>query len=685
MKKITCLLMILMGPAAFLAAITITPSSATINVAGQITATLSCVYGISGTMDWGDGSALWSGIDSNFSYPTPQTHTYRNPGTFTLHFHRLSASGCPQDEYATLRVLENRSVSVSPLSPSVGQTATFTAANFQTPDNITWNMGDNTVYANRGTTITHTFAKSGQYLVRAFDWNGNTKTTPVSLTVTVNDAQPMILYSPAAPRVDQEVAIQALNMNSDSVKWNFGDGSQPQVLSPAVAHRYQKEGTFTITARAGEQPTVSRPITILPENRSLAVSASEARADEPVTVTAVNFRGPQVLWDFGDGSTAATAPAATAAARIGAFSGPFSVSHAYKIPGTYTVTARDENGASAKRFTVPVRILGISDQVNLELAELTLDNGKYYKVVPRNSKSIRARLRMKMRGTGIVSGYWIVNGHPAYFFSETVYQGQIKAILTPEVPGLPAFDPGLNTITVQLTRPANGGAVFPTLRYYVLPYENVIAVLAPKDGAILKEDEEAVFSWERALGGSRYQIAFAALFPLLRNEEGVAWRECPESLRYTADAETWAAIPRNSWTYWKVRALDGAGNTVAESEVQEMKVIVPGAQVGIEKITDLDGRPAAVGPGYAAARAERLLVHGLLTYPAEAEYLVLRVYAGGELIDQLLFRDVARGVPRPFETSVPNPGGETLVTFQVLKSSSPSVLVGYQELRLKKD
>ena len=76
---------------------------------------------------------------------------------------------------------------------------------------------------------------------------------------------------------------------------------------------------------------------------------------------------------------------------------------------------------------------------------------------------------------------------------------------------------------------------------------------------------------------------------LLRNEEGVAWRECPESLRYTADAETWAAIPRNSWTYWKVRALDGAGNTVAESEVQEMKVnrsILPISCVRTKEQTD---------------------------------------------------------------------------------------------------
>lgn len=679
MRKIIASLAALIGLVVPLAAAIITnPTGSAFYVGNSIGFMTTCSSYLTCHWYWGDGTSLLNQTDDTYSY---RYHTYRSPGTFTVHVHRVTSGTpppCGLDEYLSITIRENRSLTASPAVASAGAPVTFTAVNFNTPKNILWDMGDSTVYANRGTTLTHTFAKGGQYLVRAFDWNGDTQTTPVSLTVTVSEERPMIVYSPEAPRVDQEVAIQALNFKADVIKWNFGDGSRPQTLSPAVAHRYMKDGTFTITAHAGAQPAVSRPITILPENRALAASTDEARVDEVVTVTAINFRGPQVLWDFGDGSTTASAS--------GAFSGPVSVSHAYKLPGNYTITARDENGASAKLFLTSVRILGISDLVNLELAEITLDNGKYYKVVPRNSKSIRAQLRLKMRGTGIVSGYWIVDGHPAYFFSETAYQGQVKTVLTPEVPGLPAFDPGLHTITAQLTRPAGEGAVFPTLRYFVLPYENVIATLFPKDGAVLKEDEEAVFSWERALGGSRYQIAFGnTLSTLLRNEDGILWRECPETLRYAPDAETWATIPRNEWTYWKVRALDSAGATLAESGVQEMKVIVPGAEVGIEKVTDLDGRPVAIGPGFATDRAERLLVHGRLTYPAEAEYLVLRVYAGGELIDQLLFRDVARGVPRPFETSVPNPGGETLVIFQVLKSSSPSVLVGYQELRLKKD
>jgi PKD repeat protein len=689
MKKIFFFASILAGLVLTLLATIITdPASGTINVGASIGAQIDCLDYVACNMFWGDGTVT-GGNDDDF-YFNFRYHVYRNPGTFTMHFRRYSGpdSFCPLNEYKTVIVRETRSITMSPEKPSVGQVVRFTAVGFKTPGDITWDMGDGKTYKHNKSSITHTYAKAGKYTVRAFDWKGDTTTTPVSLAITVAEPMRMITFMPAAPRVDQEVSLQAVNFASASIDWNFGDGTPQQTYSPAVAHRYQNPGAFIITAveHGMNLAPATQAISILPENRSLSLSAQEARADEPITVTAVNFRGPQVLWDFGDGSTASGPGTMARAGRAGGISGPTTMTHAYRLPGSYTITARDENGASQKTFKAQVKILGISDQVNLEIAEIVLDNGKYYKVVPRNSKNIRALLRMKMKGTGIVSGYWVVDGQPFQFFNETVFQGQIKTIPTPEIPGLPVFDPGMHTITMQLTRPAGEGVVFPTLRYFVLPYENEIAVLAPKDGAIIKEDEVATFAWESALGGSYYQVAFASgIFPLMRNDESLAWHDCPERLRFTPDAETWKSIKRNEWTYWKVRAMDSGRLIMAESGVMEMKIIVPGAKIGIERITDLDGNGIAIGGGLASTRAERVLVHGGLTYPAEAEYLVLRVYANDTLVDQLLFRDVKQDEKRAFETSVPNAGPECRVVFQVLKSSSPSMLIGYAELMLKRE
>ena len=686
MKKTFLTILIMTGLMVTLLATIITnPSSGTVNVGQNIGARVDCLEYCNVNMFWGDGT-LTGAMNEDF-YTSFRYHAYRNPGTYTMHFRRypFSTPSCPQDEYRTVTIVEHRFITISPSQPAVGQPLTFTGVNFLTPTDITWDMGDGTTYAHRTNIITHTYKKPGQYTARAFDWEGNTKTTPVSLAVALTRS---IQFSPPMPRVDEPVNIQAVGFQSDAIDWSFGDGTPPATYSAAVSHRYQNPGVFTITAKehnvAGIAPE-SKAITILPENRSLSLSATEARPDEPVTVTALNFRGPQVLWDFGDGSTASGPGTVAGFGGRAGIIGPTTMTHVYSRPGNYTISARDESGASEKRFQAVIGIIGICDQVNVELAEITLDNGKYYKVVPKNSKNIRAQLRMKMRGTGIVSGYWIVDNQPYQFFNETVFQGQIKTITTPEIPGLPVFNPGMHTITVQLTRPADG-IFFQTLRYFVLPYENEIVTLGPRDGAIIKEDEITSFSWESALGGSHYQIAFAnSLFPLLRNDPELQWLECPDRFRFAPDAEVWNSIRRNHWTYWKVRAMDSGKSIVAESGIQEMKIIVPGAKIGIQKITDMDGKPVVIGTGFTATRAEQVLIHGSLFYPAEAEYLIVRVYAGDELVDQLLFRDMRKDETRFFETSVANSGKESRVTFQVLKSSSPSVLVGYEELTLKKE
>lgn len=668
------------------AAIHFSPESGIINVGQALGFHFDCNDDNRVNIYFGDGSVLLS-VSPNvdmFAY-----HTYRNPGTFTFHKRLIPTvtPSCLFDEYRTVTVLENRTLTLDPAVPAANQTVTFSAGNFNTPTDLSWDFGDGTLLTHQGATLTHAYAQAGAYTLRVYDWNGNRKTTPVSMTVTVATPTRQIVYTPELPRVDQEILFQAANFRINTIDWNFGDGALLANVSAAVAHRYQNPGTFTVSAIEHGYTSIApatRAITVLPDNRSLSLSSPEVQVNESLTVTAVNFRGPLVQWDFGDGSTA-TAPVPVAA-RPGAFPGPLVISHVYVRGGNYKITARDENGASAKSFAAAVRVLGISDSLALEIAEITLDNGKYYQVVPRNSKAVRAQLKLKMRGTGIVSGYWIVDGQPSYFFNETAYQGQVKTIPTPEVPGLPTFDPGMHTITLQLTRPALDLAVFPTLRYFVLPYENIIALLGPGDGAVLKEDEAANFSWERALGGSRYQIAFSgSLFPLLRADADLAWRECPNQTRYAPDAETWRAIGRDRWTFWKVRAVDSAGVVVAESGIREMKVIVPGAKISIRRISDMDGHDIAAGANEVATRADRLLVQGTLTYPAAAEYLVLRVYAGGELVDQLLFRDMRQGEERAFETSLANPEGGSRVAFEVLKSSSPSVLVGYEELRLRRE
>jgi PKD repeat protein len=596
------------------------------------------------------------------------THTYQAAGRYTVKVYDYYGDDA---DPVVLRInvrMPDRGITYSPAQIFAGAPVQFNAVNFLSDQND-WNFGDGTTLTG-GISVTHVYNNAGTYTVTAKESNSNYN--PVQVVVTVQQPNRIIDLWPRSPRVDQLMSFEARNFLTNSIDWNFGDGTIMTGASTTVTHRYQNPGTYTVSAKDSSinHTPVTITFSVAEENRYITVSPPEVRTNETVTVMAFNFRGDFIWWDFGDGTQR---------------SGGHSETHQYRRAGTYTISAQDENGESQKKFTQQVIVRGIDDQVNLEIAEVRLDNGKYYKIVPKNSKNIRALLRMKMRGTGIVAGHWIVDGHPFEFFSEVAYQGQVKEIYTRLVPGLPTIDPGIHTITLQLTRPADIPVTFPVLKYFVLPHENIVKTLTPPDGFVAKEKEIPEFSWEEPKGASKYQVAFTNyLYTFMGEGTGISWIDVGTKLTYTPDLETWNRISRNRWTYWKVRALDTNNNVVAESDIQDIKVVIATAEISLDKVTDLEGNEIAISGSGVTTSTDDLLVHGSIEYKGDSEFLVLRVYVDDELTDQLLFRDVKKNDKRYFETSIPNKKKMSRIQFKVLKTSSPAVIIGIKGLILRK-
>ena len=361
------------------------------------------------------------------------------------------------------------------------------------------------------------------------------------------------------------------------------------------------------------------------------------------------------------------------------------MTHTYTRPGTFTIKARDENGESAKEFTAVVTVIGIDDTVNLEIAELSFDSGKYYKVVPKHSRGNRALLKMKFRGTGIISGYFLVDDHPIEQFTRIANQGELIKIYSSPIPGLPTINEGIHMVSVRLLRPDNVVLNFPVLKYFVLPYENTIKILTPADSFVTKEKEVPKFTWKEPRGGTRYKITFSNyLYPLLQNTGKTGWIDLKLAREYTPGKEVWDKITRNKWTYWKVRSYDNVGNILAESDILNIKVIIATADIKIAKITDLDAREIRVTKDTVYTPKNNLLVHGSLHYGGNSKYIVLRVYQDNLLVDQLLFRDIKKGDKLPFKTSLQNIGKTSRVMFKVLKTSSPALVIGIKGLVIKK-
>jgi hypothetical protein len=219
----------------------------------------------------------------------------------------------------------------------------------------------------------------------------------------------------------------------------------------------------------------------------------------------------------------------------------------------------------------------------------------------------------------------------------------------------------------------------------VLPYELTVKPLTPTDGFVAKENEIPEFSWEAARGANKYQVTFSNhLYPIMSDTASLKWIDVGTSLTFTPGKQTWNNIERNRWTYWKVRALDTMGNVTAESDIMDIKVVIATAEVSVDKVTDLEGRELHIVNGNIKSGTDDILVHGSIQYKGNSRFLVLRVYADNKLCDQLLFRDVKKGETRYFETSIPHKRKQTRVFFQVLKTSSPAVIVGIMNLVLNK-
>ncbi|MEN8153199.1 MAG: PKD domain-containing protein [Acidobacteriota bacterium] len=627
-----------------------------------------------GTWDFGDGSPTVMAWDP---YNNWISHTYSSPGTYKVYLTQ-PVGYVPQElEVMTISVAKTRYITLLPNPPHAGETITFTAHEFDNPNNISWDFGDGTVLLRKsrrgritaGSVVTHIYQNQGSYIVKAEESEGETIST-VLKKVTVLPPQRNIQFTPNNPMVDHPVHFHASGFVTQQIDWNFGDGKILMGESPFQTHRFQSVGSFVVSAK--DSTVIHSPVTVnvpvIPDDRSIEISAPEVMQGEAVTVFTYNFIGDLLLWDWGDGTIVP---------------GGHTMQHVYERAGIYTITVRDENGEGVKIFQITVKIIGVTDEVNLEIAEIRLDNGKYYKVVSKNSKDINAVLKMKMRGTGIVTGYWMIDGVPFEFINDVAVQGEIKEIHTREIPGIPTIEPGLHTISLQLTRPSTN-LTFATLKYFVLPYENKVETISPPDGFVAKEKEIPEFKWIEPKGGTKYQIAFTNyLYKFIYNKEKIKWIDVGLGLKFKPGKELWKGIKRNRWSYWKVRALDNNKNVIAESDINELKVVIATAEISINGVSDLKGNKIEIGKSGIKTQADTLLINGSVEYKGNSKYLVLRVYLDDEMVDQLLFRDVEKGDVRKFETSVSNKG-KGKVVFRVLKTSSPSVVIGIKGLNIKK-
>lgn len=188
-----------------------------------------------------------------------------------------------------------------------------------------------------------------------------------------------------------------------------------------------------------------------------SVNPSPARVGEAVTIRGTfSGQAESARVNFGDGTQSSCIT-----------STPFSTTHAYRRPGTYTITITEYASSDC---TVPIASVATSITIYdliINWVELKFTDGRGETTVERN-KELKLLATIRYSGAGVLRGRWEVDNVPISIFNQTLITGKNGGSITLESPLLPTFDVGSHEAKLVITYPTPSFTL-PTLRYFVFP------------------------------------------------------------------------------------------------------------------------------------------------------------------------------------------------------------------------
>lgn len=294
---------------------------------------------------------------------------------------------------------------------------------------------------------------------------------------------------------------------------------------------------------------------------SITVTPTTALVRSPVTIR-VNGSGTVVAGclltvTFGDGSFRNFGPGTTL---------PLTTVHSYTVAGDAEPSATVAGGPCA--FTAASTSISIrtapTAPFSLRRVEVRFENGRGEVTVARDQRGLKAFADILFNGTGLLTAAWEVDGRTLAIIHEYLTFGSRKVFVSPEVPPLPTFEPGLHTVTFRVISPPPSFTI-PSINYYVQAKPagpERIELMSPSDKAKLPEPQ-ASFRWKGLTGIASYRVEIFAegkkepVFQALTRETSYVMPELYH--RQFATGTTYR---------WQTKGLDEKGAEIAESEAR---------------------------------------------------------------------------------------------------------------------
>jgi hypothetical protein len=200
--------------------------------------------------------------------------------------------------------------------------------------------------------------------------------------------------------------------------------------------------------------------------------------------------------------------------------------------------------------------------------QLYFANQRAETVIDKNDSGLKAYADITFEGTGLLQGFWEVDGRILASVNRHIGSDMAKLTLsTPDVPGIPTFESGAHRLRLVVTSPALA-SILPEAIYFVAgkPFESLpLKTLSPAPGGLLPF-APAIFNWEGREGAASYLITFFGA------------DEKPVFSAYTRDSDYQLvpAILENSFSpgreyLWKVVSYGAEQNQLGASRMTKFK------------------------------------------------------------------------------------------------------------------
>lgn len=198
-------------------------------------------------------SYLWKFGDGNTSTLVNPIHRYTRTGTFqvTLIAFRTNIPGnvCTDSIVRNIVIRDSLPIDFF-LSSSVSTCAPFrvsVSTDFQNYSYVEWDFGDGT--QRLGPNSSHTYLRSGIYTIRLTVRSSTGCTFTSIKEVRITTPEGSIRFQTGFNCISNPIRFEALPLNTDTIIWNFGDGSELITTNRVVFYQYKNPGSYTPTAR----------------------------------------------------------------------------------------------------------------------------------------------------------------------------------------------------------------------------------------------------------------------------------------------------------------------------------------------------------------------------------------------------------------------------------------------------